>query len=48
MECTNLDVFVLTYNRAEYLRIMLDGLCTQTAKGFKIKILNNCSTDNTL
>ena len=44
----NLDVFVLTYNRAEYLRIMLDSLCTQTATGFNIKILNNCSTDNTL
>ncbi len=48
MECKNLDVFVLTYNRAEYLRIMLESLCTQTATGFKIKILNNCSTDNTL
>lgn len=44
----NLDVFVLTYNRAEYLKIMLDSLCTQTATGFKIKVLNNCSTDNTL
>lgn len=48
MEYKNLDVFVLTYNRAEYLRIMLDSLCTQTAEGFNIKVLNNCSTDNTL
>lgn len=48
MEYKNLDVFVLTYNRAEYLRIMLDSLCTQTADGFNIKVLNNCSTDNTL
>lgn len=48
MECNNLDVFVLTYNRAKYLRIMLESLCSQTATGFKIKILNNCSTDNTL
>lgn len=48
MECSNLDVIVLTYNRAEYLRIMLESLCTQTATGFNIKVLNNCSTDNTL
>ncbi len=48
MEYKNLDVFVLTYNRAEYLRVMLESLCTQTAKGFNIKVLNNCSTDNTL
>ncbi len=48
MNCKNLDVFVLTYNRAEYLKIMLESLCTQTAKGFNIKVLNNCSTDSTL
>ncbi len=48
MEYKNLDVFVLTYNRAEYLRIMLESLCTQIAEGFNIKVLNNCSTDNTL
>lgn len=48
MEYKNLDVFVLTYNRAEYLKIMLDSLCTQTATGFNIKVLNNCSTDNTI
>ncbi|PAF44652.1 glycosyltransferase family A protein [Helicobacter sp. 11S02629-2] len=43
-----LDVFVLTYNRAEYLKVMLESLCMQTANGFSIKILNNASTDNTL
>lgn len=48
MDYKNLDVFVLTYNRAKFLRIMLDSLCTQTATGFNIKILNNCSTDNTI
>ncbi len=48
MEYKNLDVFVLTYNRAKYLKIMLDSLCTQTAKGFNIKVLNNASTDNTI
>lgn len=45
--CENLDVLVLTYNRAKTLRVMLDSLCTQTAVGFKIKVLNNASTDNT-
>lgn len=48
MNWKNLDVIVLTYNRASYLKIMLDSLCTQTATGFNIKILNNASTDNTL
>ncbi len=47
MEYKNLDVFVLTYNRADYLKIMLQSLCNQTATGFNIKILNNASTDNT-
>lgn len=46
--CENLDVLVLTYNRAKTLRVMLDSLCTQTAVGFRIRILNNASTDNTL
>jgi len=48
MEYANLDVFVLTYNRADYLKIMLESLCNQTAKGFNIKVLNNASTDNTI
>lgn len=48
MEYNNLDVFVLTYNRMNYLETMLDSLCVQTATKFNIKILNNCSTDNTL
>lgn len=43
MECKNLNVMVLTYNRADYLKIMLGSLCTQNATGFKIKVLNNRS-----
>ncbi|MBE6467080.1 MAG: glycosyltransferase family 2 protein [Alphaproteobacteria bacterium] len=43
----NLDVFVLTYNRANYLKTMLESLCKQTASGFIIKILDNASTDET-
>lgn len=48
MEYKNLDVFVLTYNRANYLKIMLESLCNQSATGFNIKVLNNASTDNTV
>lgn len=44
----NLDVLVLTYNRSDFLRIQLQSLCEQTLKDFKITVLNNCSTDNTL
>ena len=48
MECKDLEVFILTYNRANYLNIQLESICNQTAKGFKVRILNNASTDNTL
>lgn len=47
MLCKNLDVFVLTYNRSDYLKMQLESLCNQTAQGFTIKILDNASTDNT-
>lgn len=48
MDYNNLEVFILTYNRADFLKIQLESVCKQTAKGFKIRILNNASTDNTL
>ena len=48
MEFKDLEVIVLTYNRASFLEIMLESLCKQTAKGFDIKVLNNASTDNTI
>ena len=47
MDCNDLEVFVLTYNRAEWLKIQLESICNQTASGFKIRVLNNASTDNT-
>lgn len=47
MNYEDLECFVLTYNRAEYLKIQLDSLCNSNAKGFKIRILDNASTDNT-
>ena len=43
-----LDVLVLTYNRSRFLKIQLQSLCEQTLQGFKITVLNNCSTDDTL
>lgn len=48
MDCKDLEVFILTYNRAEWLKIQLESICNQTATGFKIYILNNASTDNTI
>lgn len=48
MQFEDLEVFILTYNRSKYLQIQLESICKQTAIGFKIIILNNASTDNTL
>lgn len=43
----DLEVFVLTYNRAQFLQQTLISLCDQTAQGFRIVVLDNGSTDNT-
>ena len=43
----DLDVFVMTYNRATLLQQTLISLCNQTARGFNIIVLDNGSTDNT-
>lgn len=43
----DLDVMVVTYNRAELLRIQLESLCLQTIRGLNIIIVDNASTDNT-
>lgn len=48
MDVKNLDVFILTYNRATKLDVMLESLCIQTATGFNIIVVNNASTDNTI
>jgi len=42
-----LTIAVLTYNRANYLKIMLDSIMQQTFKEFIIIIYDNCSEDNT-
>jgi glycosyltransferase involved in cell wall biosynthesis len=42
-----LTVAVLTYNRAHYLKEMLDSIMLQTYKEFYVIIYDNCSEDNT-
>jgi glycosyltransferase involved in cell wall biosynthesis len=43
----NLDVFILSYNRADYLRETLESLHAQTCQDFRIVVLDNASTDHT-
>ena len=42
-----LTVAVITYNRANYLKEMLDSILMQTYSQFYVRIYDNCSTDNT-
>ena len=43
----DIDIFVLTYNRAEFLRHTLDNLLAQTALGLQITVIDNFSSDGT-
>lgn len=43
----DIDVFVLSYNRANYIKMMIESLLAQTVGEFEIKILDNASNDNT-
>ena len=43
----DLEVFILTYNRASLLGETLESVCKQTAHGFDIIVLDNASTDDT-
>jgi len=43
-----IEVYIITYNRAEFLRKTLMYLKDSIVSNFKITILNNCSTDNTI
>jgi len=43
----DIDIFVLSYNRANYIKIMIESLLAQTVGEFEIKILDNDSIDNT-
>ncbi len=42
-----LTVFVLTYNRANYLKLTIQSILEQTYKDFCLVILDNASNDNT-
>ena len=42
-----LTVFVLTYNRANYLKLTIQSILEQTYKDFCLVILDNASIDNT-
>lgn len=48
MTYENLDVMILTYNRAQFLEIALKSLFSSTCNWNKTIIVNNASTDNTL
>lgn len=48
MNYPELDVLVLTYNRANYLKIALEAIFNSIASWRKTIIVNNASTDNTL
>ena len=43
----NIEVFILTYNRSEMLKLAIDSCLGQTIKDISITILDNASTDNT-
>lgn len=43
----NLEIFILTYNRAKMFEQSLKSICEQSAEGFNIIICDNGSTDNT-
>jgi rhamnopyranosyl-N-acetylglucosaminyl-diphospho-decaprenol beta-1,3/1,4-galactofuranosyltransferase len=44
----NIIAVVVTYNRLELLKKVLESLRSQTLKPFKIIVVNNGSTDGTL
>lgn len=43
----DLEIFITTYNRAQFLKETLKSICEQSAQGFDILVLDNASTDNT-
>lgn len=42
-----LEIFILTYNRADMLRVAIQSCLQQTVKGLSISVLDNASTDHT-
>ena len=47
MKYENLDVLILTCNRAEYLKIQLDSIFQSSADWRETVIIDNASTDHT-
>ena len=43
----SLNVYILTYNRAVFLRDSIESVLKQSYRNFNLYILDNCSTDNT-
>lgn len=47
MNINDIEIFILTYNRADFLKETLISINNQTVSGFKVIVLDNGSTDNT-
>lgn len=47
MEEKSLAVYIITYNRAEYLKQTIESVLNQTMTEFSLYVLDNCSNDNT-
>jgi glycosyltransferase involved in cell wall biosynthesis len=43
-----LEIFIITHNRSIYLETTLNAIYNSTLKDYKLTILDNCSTDQTL
>ncbi|MCR5592620.1 MAG: glycosyltransferase family 2 protein [Saccharofermentans sp.] len=44
---SSLEVYILTYNRADYLRESIESVLASSFKDFTLTVVDNCSTDNT-
>ena len=44
---SSLEVFILTYNRAGYLKESIESVLNSTFRDFTLTVVDNCSTDNT-
>ncbi|MBR1796753.1 MAG: glycosyltransferase family 2 protein [Clostridiales bacterium] len=44
---STLEVYILTYNRADYLRESIGSVLASSFKDFTLTVVDNCSTDNT-
>ena len=42
-----LEIFIVTYNRAEMLKVAIESCLRQSVPGISITILDNASTDQT-